>query len=209
MPSAASRVYDHLKRDILDGTRPAGELLTEGELAHTAGVSRTPVREALLRLEGEGLVRLFPKKGALVVPVSTEEARQVLQARTVIEEWAAGAMWPNRGPAVARLQERFAAMQVARRAQDIAGFAENDRLFHEVIVSAAGNPILTRTYQGLRDRQLCILTSQMHMSDTRMDVALHGHEELLAALTGGTSAAFLQATRSHLDTAWAALQGQR
>lgn len=49
----------------------------------------------------------------------------------------------------------------------------------------------------------------MHMSDTRMDVALHGHEDLLPALTGGTSAAFLQATRSHLDTAWAALQGQR
>jgi len=209
MPSAASRVYDHLKRGILDGSRPGGELVTEGELADETGVSRTPVREALLRLEGEGLVRLFPKRGALVVPVSAEVARQVLEARAVIEEWAAAAMWPRRASLVPRLEERLAAMRVARGAQDIAGFAENDRLFHEVIVSAAGNPILTRTYQGLRDRQLCILTSQMRMSAARMDAALRGHAELLAALRTGTRAAFLQSTGRHLDSAWAALQGQR
>ena len=69
-PSASARVYDRVKRDILDGHHPGGTFVTEGELAVATGVSRTPVREALLRLETEGLVRLYPKKGALVVPVT-------------------------------------------------------------------------------------------------------------------------------------------
>ena len=95
-PSAADRVYAQVKRDILGGGLPGGSLVTEGGLAEVAGVSRTPVREALLRLEGEGLVRLYPKKGALVVPPSVDDARDVLEARVVIEEWAARAVWSRR-----------------------------------------------------------------------------------------------------------------
>ena len=57
-PSASARVYDRVKTDILSGQLPGGGFVTEGELATRTGVSRTPVREALLRLESEGLVRL-------------------------------------------------------------------------------------------------------------------------------------------------------
>ena len=65
-PSHAGRVYQHLKRAILEQVHPGGTLLTEAEIADAVGVSRTPVREALLRLESEGLVALYPKRGALV-----------------------------------------------------------------------------------------------------------------------------------------------
>lgn len=207
IPSAATRVYTHLKRGILDGTHPGGEFFTEGTVAEATGVSRTPVREALLRLELEGLVRLFPKKGALVLPVSADEARHVLQARLVIEEWAAGAMWSRRQQVLDMLAGHLAAMRAARRSKDIASFVEHDRHFHEVIVAAAGNPILTRSYQTLRDRQLCIVATQMRMSSARIDLALHGHQELLDLLRGGTKAEFLRVTRAHLDTARSALQG--
>ena len=84
-------------------TLPGGSFVTEGALADVCGVSRTPVREALLRLEGEGLVRLYPKKGALVVPPSLDDAREVLEARVVIEEWAARAVWPRRAELVPAL----------------------------------------------------------------------------------------------------------
>src|SRR5450759_5164845 len=87
MPSASDRAYAHLKRGILDGTQAEGQFFTEGEVAEAVGVSRTPVREALLRLEVEGLVRLYPKKGAMIVPVSAQEAQDVVEARAVIEEW--------------------------------------------------------------------------------------------------------------------------
>ncbi len=204
---ASTRVYDHVKRHILDGTLPGGEFFTEGGVADQTGVSRTPVREALLRLEVEGLVRLYPKKGALVIPVTADEARQVLQARSVIETWAAGAMWDGRAGVLPELREHLAAMCAAREAGDVGGFVERDRAFHEVIVTAAGNPFLTRAYHSLRDRQVCIITSQMRMSADRVDAAVDGHSRLLAILEGGTRAEFLAETEAHLAAATARLRG--
>lgn len=81
VPSAAERAYRHLKRAILEQVHPGGSLISEGEIAEAAGVSRTPVREALLRLEAEGLVALYPKRGALVRPVSAREITDVVEAR--------------------------------------------------------------------------------------------------------------------------------
>ena len=62
-------------------------------------MSRTPVREAFLRLEAEGLLRLYPQRGALVVPVSSEESRAVIEARLLLEQFAAGKV-VSRGPGV-------------------------------------------------------------------------------------------------------------
>src|SRR5437773_10917244 len=93
---AATRVYQHLKRAILEQLHPGGALLTEAEIADEVGVSRTPVREALLRLESEGLVALYPKRGALVLPVSAQEIDDVIEARTLVEVHAAGRVWPHR-----------------------------------------------------------------------------------------------------------------
>ncbi len=73
---------------VLDRRYEGGTLLTEGELAEAVGVSRTPVREALLRLEVEGLIKLYPKKGALVLPVSAQEIADVVETRLLVEEHA-------------------------------------------------------------------------------------------------------------------------
>lgn len=86
---AADRVYAHVKQGVLERTYEGGTLLTEGELAEAVGVSRTPVREALLRLEAEGLIKLYPKKGALVLPVSAQEIADVVETRLLVEEHAA------------------------------------------------------------------------------------------------------------------------
>jgi len=163
-PSAASRAYDHLKRAILEGTHPGGTLLTEGDVAERLGVSRTPVREALLRLESEGLVRLYPKKGALVVPVSAQEAHDVVEARALIEEWAADRAWPRRAEIAPELEVLLEEMRRARQVDAFLDFTTADRAFHERVVAAAGNELLTRSYRGLRERQLCISTAVMRMS---------------------------------------------
>src|SRR5919109_1055225 len=87
--AAAERAYQYVKSGILDQTYAGGRLLTEGEVAAAVGVSRTPVREALLRLQAEGLLTLYPKKGALVRPVSAQEIADVLGARELVESHAA------------------------------------------------------------------------------------------------------------------------
>ncbi len=199
--SASARVYAHVKHRVLDGAYPAGELLTEGAVADEVGVSRTPVREAMLRLEVEGFLRLYPKKGALVVPVSATEADDVLQARALIETWAAPRAHAA-GPALAdTLDDYLAEMITQREAGDAAAFSEADRSFHEHLVAAAGNAILTRLYRSLRERQVCINTAAMRVSATRMDAAIADHTQLVALLRTGERDAFAALTDAHLTRA--------
>src|SRR4029078_4417386 len=83
--SAAARVYAYVKERLLDGTFPGGALLSENELSQQLGLSRTRVRQAFVQLEAEGLLELYPKRGALVVPVSGSEADDVLEGRLLVE----------------------------------------------------------------------------------------------------------------------------
>src|ERR1700754_1298928 len=87
-PSASDRAYRHVKEQILDGALPGGELISEGEIAEALGMSRTPVRAAFTQLESQGFLRLYPKRGALVVPVSAQELEDVIETRWVIERYA-------------------------------------------------------------------------------------------------------------------------
>src|ERR671915_475470 len=96
--TAKDRAYEFTKGRVLDSTFAGGDLITEGEVAAALGMSRTPVREAFLRLEGEGLLRLYPKRGALVVPVSVGEVEGGMEARLLVERFALDKVLSN-GPA--------------------------------------------------------------------------------------------------------------
>jgi DNA-binding GntR family transcriptional regulator len=151
--SAKDRVYAFVKEQVLEGRYAGGELLSEGEVSEALGVSRTPVREAFLLLEAEGLMRLYPKRGALVVPVSAGEIRDVLETRLLIERHTADRVareGPDLRGELAALLER---QERLLDRGDHLGFADADRRFHGAIVAAAGNAILTGLYDSLRDRQ--------------------------------------------------------
>lgn len=201
-PSAAQRVYDHVKGGILDSSYAGGDLLTEGAVSESVGVSRTPVREALLRLEAEGLVRLYPKKGAMVVPVSAREAEDVLEARALVERYAAPRAWRRRETLVAELEPVVADMRDHRESGDMAAFNQADRSFHERIVTAAGNAVLARLYRSLRERQLCISAEVIRVSPERMDHAIDHHERMVEQLREGSEEGFLALTDAHLQRAF-------
>src|SRR6185312_15068945 len=153
--SAAARVYAHVKERLLDGTFPGGALLSENELSQQLGLSRTPVRQAFVQLEAEGLLELYPKRGALVVPVAASEIEDVFEARLLVEEHCARRAANAGARLVADLEPLIAEQEkaVAQGAPGMAAFARADRHFHRAIVDAAGNAILTRLYDALRDRQ--------------------------------------------------------
>src|SRR5918997_5774074 len=137
--TATDRAYAFTKGRVLDSTFAGGDFITEGEVAEALGMSRTPVREAFLRLEGEGLLRLYPKRGALVVPVSAQEVEAVMETRALVERFAIGKaiargadLTPAMRAAIERQEERAAA-------DDLDGFVVADREFHTVLVAAAGN----------------------------------------------------------------------
>ncbi len=206
---AAERVYAYVKAAILDRTYPGGELLTEGELATAVGVSRTPVREALLRLEESGLVRLYPKKGALVLPVLPQEIDDVLEARELIETHAAAKVWPRRKQLVEKLTERVEEMRAHRKAGDAQTFLEADRAFHEAIVGAAGNEILAKLYNSLRDRQVRMGVPGIEVQPARMDKSIAAHQEMIDALGGNSVKRFRELVVTHINEAATDLRSTR
>lgn len=199
--SAPDRVYDYVKSGILDGSYPGGDLLTEGDVAESVGCSRTPVREGLLRLQSEGFVKLYPKKGALVVPVTAEEAADVWQARALVESWAAPRAFDRGAELADELDQLTDQLRAHFAAGDVTAFSEADRTFHEAIVGAAGNAVLTRLYRGLRERQVCINAKSMRASAERMERAITDHQQFADLLRGDDPDAFVDATRVHLDLA--------
>ncbi|MFD8718689.1 GntR family transcriptional regulator [Streptomyces sp. NPDC059629] len=198
-PPAADRVYSHVKQGVLDRRYEGGTLLTEGELAEAVGVSRTPVREALLRLEAEGLIKLYPKKGAMVLPVSAQEIADVVETRMLVEEHAVRKAVPPSPALVARLEELLTRQKAEAAAGDLAAAAVTDRCFHAEIVRDGGNAILSRLYDQLRDRQLRMGVAIMHAHPDRIAKSLTEHEEILDALRAGDAEHAVDLVHRHVD----------
>ncbi|MGV9644761.1 GntR family transcriptional regulator [Streptomyces sp. NPDC003333] len=198
-PPAADRVYSHVKQGVLERRYEGGTLLTEGELAEAVGVSRTPVREALLRLEAEGLLKLYPKKGALVLPVSAQEIKDVVETRMLVEEHAARKAVPAPPGLLERLEELLDRQKAQAAVGDFAAAAVTDRCFHAEIVRSGGNEILSRLYDQLRDRQLRMGAAVMHSHPDRIAKTLSEHEEILTALRSGDPQAAVALVHRHID----------
>ena len=199
--SASERAYRHVKERVLDGRLPGGELITEGEVAEALGISRTPVRGAFTQLESEGLLRLYPKRGALVVPVSAAELEDVIETRWVIERYAieqAIAAPSKVGETLCRLTERQEGLTGG-------AFVEADRAFHRALVEATGNRILLGLYDSLRDRQRRMGRATLR-SPEQIARTLKEHREIADAVAAGNSARALAALRTHLDRALSVLR---
>ncbi|MFI9352941.1 GntR family transcriptional regulator [Streptomyces lydicus] len=207
-PPAAERVYTHIKDAVLDRRYEGGMLLTEGELADAVGVSRTPVREALLRLEVEGLIKLYPKKGALVLPVSAQEIADVVETRLLVEKHAAAKAAPANAALIGELTELLETMRAQADSGDLAAVSVADRAFHTAIVRSAGNQILDRLYEQLRDRQLRMGVAVMHAHPDRIAKNITEHAEILEALRAGDADAATDAVHRHVSWVRNLAQGE-
>jgi DNA-binding GntR family transcriptional regulator len=208
-PAAKDRALDYVKNQVLTGAFPGGELISEGEVAAALGMSRTPVREAFLRLEAEGLLRLYPQRGALVVPVSSEEARAVIEARLLLEQFAATKV-VGRGPAACaavfeRLSAELQRQRDAAAAQNWHGFLDADRAFHDVTLKESGNAILSDFYSSLRDRQMRMIGESLIHDQQRMATILDEHRTIAEAVRDGDLQRTLQTVQTHLASTLRAL----
>jgi DNA-binding GntR family transcriptional regulator len=197
--SAARRAYDFAKWAILAAVYKGGDVITEGGLAHEVGVSRTPVREALLRLEVEGLVTLQPKKGAVVSTFSLHEIEDVLEARVMVENETAPRSFANRATLLPLAEAAHEQLKLRRRERDTAAFTDADRVFHELIVDAADNAVLSSIYRMLRERQTLFTSAMVRGRTDRMDAAIAEHERILQMLRGDDEKAFCRVVNEHLQ----------
>lgn len=179
--SASEQAYLRVKEMILEGDLPAGDMITEGQVSEELSVSRTPIREAFLRLEAEGWLKLFPKRGALVVPIQPNEMEQVFEARQLVETHAARvvAQDPELTAALARaLTGVIAQMAQALSDDDVEAFSSLDTEFHLTIVLAAENDILSDIYRGLRERLRRMTTRSVWHDQSRMERIIADHTDL-------------------------------
>jgi DNA-binding GntR family transcriptional regulator len=207
--AAKDRALDYVKNRVLTGAIPGGELISEGEVAAALGMSRTPVREAFLQLEAAGLLRLYPQRGALVVPVSPEEVRAVMEARLVLEQFAAAAVI-GRGPAACSAVFEQLSAQLERQretaaASSLAEFLESDRAFHNITLEAAGNSILAGFYSSLRDRQMRMIGESALRDPQRLATIIDEHRGIAEALRDGDLDQAHTAVQTHLASTMRAL----
>jgi DNA-binding GntR family transcriptional regulator len=196
--NSAQRAYDFAKWAILNAVYPAGEVITVSALAGEIGLSRSPAREALLRLEAEGLVQVVPGRGAVVASFSPDEVEDVLEARTLVENYTAARSFEQRKNFLPDLLRVHEEMKRRRREQDTAGFTAADRSFHEIIVDGAENVVLSEIYRSLRERQTLFTSTMVRGRADRMDAAIEEHERIIERLEGDDEDAFIDVVNAHL-----------
>ncbi len=146
-------VFNTLRRAILRGELKPGERLMEIQLANKLGVSRTPIREAIRKLELEGLVLMIPRKGAEVAEITEKNLRDVLEVRCALEELAVQLACDRIDKEM--LKELHASAEHFRDilgSDDITVIAEADEAFHDVIFTATGNARLIQLLNNLREQ---------------------------------------------------------
>jgi len=206
--SASERAYLWTRERILDATFAPSSMITEGEIAELVGVSRTPVREAFLQLAGEGFLRLYPKRGAMVVPVTEADMHEVLEARLLVEPWAAAiaAGRPDHADLAHVLLAHVDDLDAAARAHDGAAYQDADRAFHVTIVEATDNRLVAEFYRGLRDRQLRVGAAALALSRGRDRSILTEHRAIVDAVASGDGDLAVATVRDHVRSTQAALR---
>ena len=201
--SLAEAVAAHLRGGIQDGTYPPGARLVERSLAATLGISHIPVREALARLDEEGLVVRLPRRGARVAQLSDESLAEISSLRVVLE-----------GFVVRRVQERWTAAQrrelerlvdrmvAAARRGDVAAVSDIDRRFHERLWRIADHSILLEVSAGMRGRIVRFLRAANEaLPPDELVRHARGHRELLEVIASGDPDAAAEAMRVHIEAA--------
>ena len=146
-------VFNTLRRAILRGELKPGERLMEIQLANKLGVSRTPIREAIRKLELEGLVLMIPRKGAEVAEITEKNLRDVLEVRCALEELAvqlACERIDKRG--IKELHTAADRFRDVLGSDDITQIAQADEAFHDVIFTATDNERLIQLLNNLREQ---------------------------------------------------------
>jgi DNA-binding GntR family transcriptional regulator len=147
------RAYLEIRRRILDNEMPPNTQYLERELAAELKMSRTPVREALIRLRGEGLVEIRPRHGIRVLPISVKDMREIYELLTELETMAVRRL-AERGLSrkdLARLDQAIAEMESALARDDLDAWARNDELFHSLLADLTGNLRLRQVLGMFRD----------------------------------------------------------
>ena len=198
--SAAQRVYEHLRGRIISLQLPPNTLLSRAGLAKEYSLSQTPLREALQRLEAEGLVSIYPQSRTEVTRLVTAEIQEAHFLRTAIETEALRRLAPACDPKILSRLKTIVTMQetLAGNPDELSSFQELDELFHQTLLAGVGHE---RLHDLLRSRtgHLNRLRRLDLPGPGKIARILAGHRAIVAAIEEKDSEAAQAAIREHLS----------
>lgn len=203
--SRADEVYEQLKQDIASFSLVPGDRFTENEISERLGVSRTPIRQALFRLQQEGYVEVLFRSGWRVLPFDFDQFEQLYDLRMVLETTAVHRICADGRRADQALLAQPAAVWLvpaAERSGDATQVSRWDEEFHCALVAAAGNAEMARVHRDVTDR-IRIIRRLDFTKQVRIDATYDEHARILKALQRkrGDQAAML--LRAHIETSQA------
>ncbi len=192
-------VYEELKQQILVGAIAPGTRMMEVELAEEMGVSRTPVREAIRKLEKEGLVSIEPRKGAYASDISAKDIEDVLEVRQGLEGMAAAmAAGKLTAEGKAELAEVIAKYREAVEAEDVEKMIHYDEAFHAGIASCTGNKTLIQVFSTVQE--LALRFRYVYYDDfNRYEDMPMEHQEILDAIASGDAEKARSVASKHIS----------
>lgn len=196
--SLVEQAYQAIRRRILDNAYPPGHQALESELAEQLGISRTPVREALIRLQKEGLVEVVPRHGMRVLPVSPADMAEIYTVLTALE-CAAAELVAARGPSAAELKPLIEAtrdMDRALKADDLDAWAAADERFHRTLAELAGNRMLLETIGNFWDRAHRARMVTLRLRPKPVN-STREHTQLVERLRAGDARGAVDVNRAH------------
>ena len=187
-PSLVDDAYATMKLAIQDSSFAPGYQASEQEIALRLGMSRTPVHEAVIRLQEDGLVRVLPRRGVLICALAPEDVREIYDVIIAIEGRAAELIADQ--PAAARrsiageLAEQTEAMAAAWEARDFRAWGQADAGFHRLLIERAGNGRMNRIIQTINDQshRARMLTLKLRRE---LGASVAEHREIIDAIARG------------------------
>ena len=192
-------VFNTLRHAILKGELEPGERLMEIALAQKLGVSRTPIREAIRKLELEGLVVMVPRKGAEVADITEKDLRDVLEVRTALEELSIELAMKNMNDDDCKqLTEANKLFAKDSEGDDLIKIAEADVAFHELIYMATGNKRLIQMINNLREQMYRYRLEYIKDKSTHARL-VDEHNRIIDAMVKNDVAAAKAAIKLHVE----------
>lgn len=202
MPKKESRsesAYHQLKQAIRDGTLKPGHRMREVDIAEQFGISRTPAREAIRRLEIDGLVSFVPRHGAVISKLDHQQTMQLYDAREVLE--GASARFAAQHASAAEIEELEELISSEPElAHAPLQLADLNRVFHEALYRAAHNRYLERALLGMRDSMLLLGGTSLQVGG-RYETAHAEHSAIVAAIAARDPEAAEVAACAHIRNA--------
>lgn len=194
------RAYDVIKQQIQENELAAGTFLSERQLASQLGMSKTPVKAALERLESEGFVAVSPQQGIVVLDVSVHEIADQFEIRLALETFVlrsvAGRLNTDQ---VRRIRENLDAQQLAADNENISAAVELDAEFHALFCEFMGNLEIVRVMARLRERIHRVIMHVFRQDVSRLKVSLEEHKSIAAAVLHGDSELAAKCIEEHLQ----------